>query len=64
MKKVLIALLGATMLAGASQAALAKGKTIAVSWMVFQEERWKTDEAAIKAVVEAAGDTYISADAQ
>lgn len=64
MKKVLMALLGATMLAGASQTALAKGKTIAVSWMVFQEERWKTDEAAIKAVVEAAGDTYISADAQ
>ena len=64
MKAVLTVLLGATMLAGASQMALAKGKTIAVSWMVFQEERWKTDEAAIKAVVEAAGDTYISADAQ
>lgn len=64
MKKVLTALLGATMLVGASQAALAKGKTVAVSWMEFQEERWKTDEAAIRAVVEAAGDKYISADAQ
>ena len=30
----------------------------------FQEERWKTDEAAIKAALEAAGDKYISADAQ
>ncbi len=44
--------------------AAAKGKKIAVSWKTFQEERWKTDEKAIKAVVEAAGDTYISADAQ
>jgi len=26
----------------------AAGKTIAVSWKTFQEERWKTDEAAIK----------------
>ena len=30
----------------------------------FQEERWKTDEAAMKAAIEAAGDIYISADAQ
>ena len=42
----------------------AAGKTIAVSWKTFQEERWKGDEATIKAVVEAAGDKYISADAQ
>jgi D-xylose transport system substrate-binding protein len=45
-------------------AAAAKDKTIAVSWKTFQEERWKTDEAAIKAVVEAAGDKFISTDAQ
>ncbi|MFK7854241.1 MAG: D-xylose ABC transporter substrate-binding protein [Granulosicoccus sp.] len=43
---------------------LADGKTIGVSWSNFQEERWKTDEAAMKAAIEAAGDTYISADAQ
>jgi D-xylose transport system substrate-binding protein len=50
---------------GASVApAEAAGKKIAVSWKVFQEERWKTDEAAIKKAVEAAGDTYISTDAQ
>ena len=30
----------------------------------FQEERWKKDEAAIKAALEAAGAKYISADAQ
>jgi D-xylose transport system substrate-binding protein len=44
--------------------AQAKGKVIGVSWSNFQEERWKTDEAAIKAVVAADGDRYISADAQ
>lgn len=42
----------------------AAGKTIGVSWSNFQEERWKTDEAAMKAAIEANGDTYISADAQ
>ncbi|MFZ0099352.1 MAG: substrate-binding domain-containing protein, partial [Gemmobacter sp.] len=50
--------------AGFSSAALAEGLTIGVSWSNFQEERWKTDEAAIKAALEAAGNTYISADAQ
>ena len=44
--------------------AFAEGKTIGVSWSNFQEERWKTDEAAIKEAVEAAGNSYISADAQ
>jgi len=50
--------------AGFSSAALAEGLTVGVSWSNFQEERWKTDEAAIKAALEASGDTYISADAQ
>jgi D-xylose transport system substrate-binding protein len=59
-----LAALSAVMAFGASDAALAKGKKIAVSWKTFQEERWKTDEKAIKAVVQGAGDTYISADAQ
>jgi D-xylose transport system substrate-binding protein len=60
----LAALAAGALLFGAADAALAKGKKIAVSWKTFQEERWKTDEKAIKAVVEANGDTYISADAQ
>jgi len=37
---------------------------VGVSWSNFQEERWLTDEAAIVAALEAAGATYISADAQ
>ena len=40
------------------------GVTVGVSWSNFQEERWKTDEAAIKAALDEAGATYISADAQ
>jgi D-xylose transport system substrate-binding protein len=62
-KSVKLALALAVTMAG-THAALAKGKTIGVSWSNFQEERWKTDEAAIKAAIEKAGDTYVSADAQ
>ncbi|MEJ8854966.1 D-xylose ABC transporter substrate-binding protein [Variovorax robiniae] len=36
---------------------------VGVSWSNFQEERWKTDEAAIKAELEKHGAKYISADA-
>ena len=52
--------------AGFSTSALAEahGMTIGVSWSNFQEERWKTDEAAIVAALEEAGAEYISADAQ
>lgn len=39
-------------------------QTVGVSWANFQEERWKRDEAAIKAALEKAGAKYISADAQ
>ncbi|MEP2027683.1 MAG: substrate-binding domain-containing protein [Paracoccaceae bacterium] len=47
-----------------STAAFAQDLTVGVSWSNFQEERWKTDEAAIKAALEAAGANYISSDAQ
>src|ERR1700742_3768371 len=60
-------LFGAALLASASVvsfAALAKDVTVGVSWSNFQEERWKTDEAAIKKALEAHGAKYISADAQ
>ena len=60
-KVVLAAVIAVT---GFSSAALAEGKKIGVSWASFQEERWKIDEAAMKAAIEAAGDEYISADAQ
>lgn len=58
---ILVALAATTCL---STAAFAEGKKIGVSWAQFQEERWKIDEAAMKAAIEAAGDQYISADAQ
>mgnify|MGYP000116593999 CR=1 FL=1 len=62
MRKVLLAaIIAAT---GLSTAAYAEGKKIGVSWAQFQEERWKIDEAAMKAAIEANGDEYISADAQ
>lgn len=65
MRKFTAAILaGVAMSFALTAVAAAKDKTIAVSWKTFQEERWKTDEAAIKAVVEAAGDKYISTDAQ
>ncbi|MBC7280138.1 D-xylose ABC transporter substrate-binding protein [Hoeflea sp.] len=65
MKKLLSTLVaGVVMTAAMAGAALAEGKTIGVSWSNFQEERWKTDEAAMKASIEAAGDTYVSTDAQ
>ncbi|MHC0054745.1 D-xylose ABC transporter substrate-binding protein [Actibacterium sp. D379-3] len=47
-----------------STAAVAADLIVGVSWSNFQEERWKTDEAAIKAALDAAGAEYISADAQ
>lgn len=62
-RTLLGALAAATML---TSPVLADGHavTVGVSWSNFQEERWKTDEAAIKAALDAAGANYISADAQ
>src|SRR5690606_30728410 len=57
-------LAGVAMSMALSTVAQAEGKVIGVSWSNFQEERWKTDEAAMKAAIEAAGNRYISADAQ
>jgi D-xylose transport system substrate-binding protein len=67
MKSLKTLAFGAALLASASVmslAAMAKEVTVGVSWSNFQEERWKTDEAAIKAVLDKAGAKYISADAQ
>jgi D-xylose transport system substrate-binding protein len=58
---IVLAVIAAT---GFSSAALAEGKKIGVSWGSFQEERWKIDEAAVKAALEAAGNEYVSADAE
>ena len=65
MKKFATAIMaGVAMSLALAAVAEAKDKVIGVSWSNFQEERWKTDEAAMKAAIEAAGDKYISADAQ
>lgn len=61
---LLMMLAAATTTIMTSTAALAAGPTVGVSWSNFQEERWKTDEAAIKAAIEKAGGSYLSADAQ
>ena len=64
MKKLMIA--AAVAVAGFGTSLFADGHsvTVGVSWSNFQEERWKTDEAAIKGALEAAGAAYVSADAQ
>lgn len=64
MKKFAAVLLGTTVLFAGAGVANAQQLTVGVSWSNFQEERWKTDEAAIQAALEAAGARYISADAQ
>ncbi len=64
MKAVLKLVALAALALGCLATAQADELVVGVSWSNFQEERWKTDEAAIKAALEAAGATYISADAQ
>lgn len=63
MKKVMV-FAAAMFSAAMATSAMAADLVVGVSWSNFQEERWKTDEAAIKAALEAAGATYVSADAQ
>ena len=57
-------LLATVAVAGLSTPVQAAELTVCVSWSNFREERWKTDEAAIKGALDAAGALYISADAQ
>lgn len=57
-------LIVAALIAGAGLNAFAKDLVVGVSWSNFQEERWKRDEAAIKAALQAVGAKYVSADAQ
>ena len=62
--KIIAAAALCTGLTTTAYAAGHEGTVVGVSWSNFQEERWKTDEAAIKAALEAAGASYISTDAQ
>jgi D-xylose transport system substrate-binding protein len=57
-------LAGTALIVSLHTAAIAADLVVGVSWSNFQEERWKTDEAAIKSALEKAGAKYISADAQ
>ncbi len=59
-------MMAAALSVGLGTAAFADGHsiTVGVSWSNFQEERWKTDEAAIKGALDAAGAAYVSSDAQ
>ncbi len=62
--RTIAAVIAAGAVALASLAATAEDIVVGVSWSNFQEERWKTDEAAMKGALEAAGAGYISTDAQ
>jgi D-xylose transport system substrate-binding protein len=54
-------ILFASLLAGACATSFAQ--VVGVSWSNFQEERWKTDEKAIKDQLAKLGGSYVSADA-
>jgi D-xylose transport system substrate-binding protein len=54
-------LLAGAVLTAAGSAAMAQA--VGVSWSNFQEERWKTDEKAIKEQLAKLGASYVSADA-
>ncbi len=60
----MIAAVAASFTMAAGTAVHAQDVTVGVSWSNFQEERWKTDEAAIRGALDEAGADYISADAQ
>ena len=48
MKSIVKLMAGAAIVVSMQTAALAQELVVGVSWSNFQEERWKTDEAAIK----------------
>ena len=65
-KMGVIGLISASLLGAyvVSNATAQSGIVVGVSWSNFQEERWKTDEAFMKAAIEKAGGQYVSTDAQ
>ncbi len=63
MRKLLVTSIAAIGLVASASVSMAQ-IVVGVSWNNFQEERWKTDEAAIKSVLDPAGAKYISTDAQ
>ncbi len=63
-KKLFVSFVMLFAISAFSSVAMAKNLVVGVSWSNFQEERWKTDEAAIKAELDKLGAKYIMADAQ
>ena len=64
LKKLTLLAVAAVSIMAFGTNAVAKDLIVGVSWSNFQEERWKTDEAAIKGQLEKMGAKYIMADAQ
>ena len=64
LKKLALLAVAAVAILAFGANAMAKDLIVGVSWSNFQEERWKTDEAAIKGQLEKMGAKYIMADAQ
>ena len=60
--KIQTKIVAAALLAAYGSLAMAQ-TTVGVSWSNFQEERWKTDEKAIKDQLAKIGGSYVSADA-
>ncbi|CCQ75109.1 D-xylose ABC transporter substrate-binding protein [Magnetospira sp. QH-2] len=63
LKLLSTALLGMATAVAFTGIAAAADLIVGVSWSNFQEERWKTDEAAMKSALSAGGAKYISSDA-
>jgi len=63
-KKITVTLVTLVALVAISSVAMARDLIVGVSWSNFQEERWKTDEAAMKGQLDKMGAKYIMADAQ
>lgn len=63
-KKIAVFAMALVAVVAFATCAVAKDLIVGVSWSNFQEERWKTDEAAIKGQLEKMGAKYIMADAQ
>jgi D-xylose transport system substrate-binding protein len=59
-----LAALGLSAILATAPSPAQQGIVVGVSWANFQEERWKTDEGAMKAQLAKMGASYISTDAQ
>lgn len=63
-RRYLFGLSAAALIAAGSLPALADDIVVGMSWANYQEERWKIDEAGLKAGLDELGATLVTADAQ